>query len=280
MSNKKFKLTKEQIKQKKSLLSKMEKEIVILKKDIKYATFKSIKIKTKKGIKISLRIGQFIAPFILSAGLITLSFLALHFNPFILEKRPNNLQIIKEFNSLGDIKYEQQYEKIESYQNTISYVDAWKLEEDGLYTRNIKEYSVKDLSIEKIDKIVLNNDYNSLEELLSDPPLVKTEKSNSINETEKNQKPYVLAKIYSEDDTDYTYIKESGKDNLPQILFYTLSIVFSEYICLKWRQSDYGLDIVEAISNINKKHKNIDVDELKRKLLIKKNNYDRLKGKD
>ena len=144
MSNKKNirakeqRLAERQRLEKKKMLLQMEKEIQQLEFDIHHSKTANLKVHALRGLKISLRAGQLIAPYVLTAAITFGGFAALGGMPFIKDDLKKKLEMKKELDSFGNIRYEQQYDSFDSSKGTISYVGKWNKQNDGFYSREIK----------------------------------------------------------------------------------------------------------------------------------------------
>ena len=77
-------------------------------------------------------------------------------------------------------------------------------------------------------------------------------------------------------DDDFIMVKESSSDNMSLTFLWILVTVLAEIIISVWRMECSCFDYKYCIRKIKEKHPKIDVEELTKKLEIKKNNYDRL----
>ncbi len=280
MSNKKNngakkRLTEKQRLEKKKMLLQMENEIKKLEMQIKHSKFTNAKINALKNLKISLRFGQLIAPYIVAAGVTFGGFSIFGEIPFYRDKHKQKLEMVKEFDSLGNIRYEQQYAHYEESEGTISYYSKWTSLPDGLYSRNIKVYSIEDITEETIMKLVNGNNIDSLEEILGEPILRKTETKNNLTDEELSGDSYLQAIMYSESENEYVMVRESVDDNVGFTLLCIILTFFAELITALVRSST-SFDFGDCVSEIKRNHPAIDVEELTKKLEIKRDNYNRL----
>ena len=115
-NTKQKRLTEKQRLEKEKKLLYLKKEIKELESQIKYG---NAKIYALRGLKILLRTGQLIAPFAVTAGITIGGFAAFGLTPFYRDKCKQKLQMMKELDSFGNIRYEQQYDEYENSKNTI-----------------------------------------------------------------------------------------------------------------------------------------------------------------
>lgn len=281
MSNKKNnsakqkRLAEKQRLEKKKMLLEMRKEISKLENEIKHSKIGNTKVYALRGLKIVLRTGQLIAPFVVTAGITISGFAALGGTPFYRDKHKQKLEMMKELDSLGNIRYEQQYEEYANSSSVISYYSKWNFVEDNLYSRDIETYALGDITEEQILKLI-NDDVQSLREILGEPISKKKETKNNLTEEELQSDPFLQAMIYSKFDDDFIMVKESSSDNIAITLLWVLVTVLAELIPIWWRADGSDFDYSYCIRQIKKKHPTIDVEELAKKLEIKRSNYDRL----
>lgn len=281
MSNKKNnsakqkRLAEKQRLEKKKMLLEMRKEISKLENEIKHSKIGNTKVYALRGLKIVLRTGQLIAPFVVTAGITIGGFAALGGTPFYRDKHKQKLEMMKELDSLGNIRYEQQYEEYANSSSVISYYSKWNFVEDNLYSRDIETYALGDITEEQILKLI-NDDVQSLREILGEPISKKKETKNNLTEEELQSDPFLQAMIYSKFDDDFIIVKESSSDNIGITLLWAFVTVLAEIIPILWRVDGSDFDYSYCIRKIKEKHPTIDVEELTKKLEIKRSNYDRL----
>lgn len=269
-------LSQEQCLKNKNMLLQMKKEINELEEQIKYSKINNPKNYMLRGLKIMLRTGQLIAPFVVTAGMIIGVFSVFGLTPFYRDDKKQKLQMMKEFDSLGNIRYEQQYEEYENSKNVISHYSKWNFVEDNLYSRDIEIYSMNDISEEQILKLINENNICSLQEVLGEPISKKTETKNNLSEEELQDGPFLQAMIYSKIADDFIIVKESLGDNIRLTFLWILATLTAEIILLLWRTDVSHFNYGYCIEEIKEKHPIIDVNFLTKKLEIKRSNYDRL----
>lgn len=268
-------IVQDQTKEKKKMLLKMKKEIKKLENEIKYHNVYNIRIYTLKGIKIILRKGQLVAPYIMTAGLVTSICTLILGTPIHRDKIKQNQRIMKEIDNIGNIRYEQQYEDYENSNNIISYFSNWELEKDNWYSRNIEIYSLDDITEEEIIKLI-NKDIKSLCEILGEPISQKKEIKKDLTEEEINSKPLLRAMIYSINDNDFIMVEEPIIYNVYSTLLYIILIIISEALTFYYRKDISNFDYNNCIEEIKRKYSPIDIKTLNKKIEIKRSNYDKL----
>ena len=134
----------------KKFLQQMKKDIENLENKIKFSKFSNLQIRTIRNLKISLRAMQLVAPYVLTAGLIAGGFKLLGSCPFYRDIQQQNLNIMKEFDSLGNIRYEEQYNEFSGDSDMLYFYGKWEKSNDGFYTRTVEKYKLKGLTEEEI----------------------------------------------------------------------------------------------------------------------------------
>lgn len=259
------------------LLHELKKEIEKLEKDIKNIRLINLKIEAIKNLKITLRFIQRIAPYIITASLTAGGFKLLGGGlPFYRDNFRNYLRTMNEFDNLGNVRYEQQYNDFENDDNTLYYCSKWQDNEDGFYSRNIEMYKIKELTEEDLINI-LTKENLELSDILGEPISKKIETKNNILEEELEEKDYLQAVIYSINDNDYIVYKETIVDNIVMTCLYILATALFE--CFPFAIRDGGLSKFNykmCVEDIKDNYPSVDVQELTKILEIKRSNYDRL----
>lgn len=283
MSNKKNNLHKNKSKKsnakKKQLLVEMQKDILDLEKQIKYAKLTNFKNGAIKNLRISARFGQRIAPYVLAAGVVAYGFELVGAGlPFIPNDEITYYSHIKgEFDNQGNIRYEQQYESFENGNNILSLYTKWVLQEDGLYSRTVKTFEIDNMSKEDILKLFNNPEsINSLEDLFGKPSVSKREYKNKLDLPEEKNVDFLQAITYNKDMDDFIVVKESAEDNFWVSVIYILVTCIGEIISLAIRENISSFDFDDCVYNIKQKYNKVDVETLVKKLEIKRDNYNRL----
>lgn len=263
--------------ERKKLLAQLEQEINELNKTIE----DSDKINYRKNLirisKIFLRFLQRIAPYVVASSISFAVFTTMGSTPFIRDDEKCYLKEKKEMDSRGNVRIESQYEEFENSIGSISYYSNWEKDDEGFYKREEKKFLFYEINPEALDKIENGNIDISLEEILGTPSSSKIVKQNNLTEEEINEKAYVEAIIYSKNKDEYIIVKESIGNNIAVSIAYLIVTALFELVVFYIRdKSKY--DYKKIIENINEKYKSIDTEQLIKKLEIKKQNYDRLRG--
>lgn len=255
---------------------RLKKDIKKLEEDIKNAKTKNQKVKALRGLKYSLRFLQLIAPYAVAAGIGLGAFHALGITPFIRDEHKKYLKSENQFDSLGNVRYEEQYESYKNPVATIAYYGEWKKDDDGLYKREIKKYAAKKIDEETIKEIVTNKEIASLEEILGNPIAIKEEKKNNLTEDELNEKAFLQATTYSEDKDDFILVKESVSDNIKLSIVSIALLVLIELVISVCRRDHSSFNFGDSISDIKARYRLIDTDELYGQLEDKKSEIEKL----
>lgn len=277
MSNtNKGQLTSAQRLAKKRMLTQLKREIEDIEYDIKHSKMANLRISTIRNLKISLVVARLIAPYVLTAG-ITFGAFSIFNVPFVRDDIKKLLETKKTMDSRGNIRTEQQYDEYENTKGTISYIGKWEEGQDGFYCRSIKTYVLKDYSEDMIIKLLEDEDIAALDDIFGTPITSKTELSNNLTEADMMIEPYLEAIVYSKDENDYIIIKEPIDDNLGYGLLWFIVTLFAEMIPITIRSERGTFDFEWEVDKIKDAYPRVNREELKRKLEIRKNNYDRLK---
>lgn len=250
---------------------RLKKDIKKLEEDIKNAKTRNQKVKALRGLKYSLRFLQLIAPYAVAAGIGLGSFHALGITPFIRDEHKKCLETETQFDSLGNIRYEEQYDNYKNAIASIKYYGEWKKDDDGLYKRDIKKYANKKIDNDTIKEIVEKKDINSLEEIFGDPIARSVEKKNNLTEDELNEKAFLQATTYSEDKGDFILVKESVSDNIKLSIVSIALLVLIELLISVCRRDYSSFNFGDSISDIKDRHRLIDTNEMIEQLENKKN---------
>ena len=279
MSNKnstKHLVEKQSLKKKKMLLQ-MKKEIETLENELKYSKVVNLKISTVKNLKISLRFMQRITPYVLSAGIIAGGCKLIGFGlPFYSgDTLKINSNTMKEFDSLGNVRYEQQYDDYANSSNILYYYSQWQPDINGLYTRNVETYKLDELTEEEILKL-FNKEDLKLSDIFGKPISKKRETKNNVTEEELQQNDCLKAIIYSKDKNNYILYKETKEENNVITAAYLALTAVVELIPFFIRRNISTFDFDDCVSEIKRKYPAVDTDELIKKLEIRRSNYNRL----
>lgn len=260
----------------KKMMKDMKKQIHKLEYQIQTPKKENIRRTTIKSLKISLKIAQFTAPYILCAALTFAGAHAIGLTPFYRNDKNTYLQTKKEFDNFGNIRLEEHYKEYEDEENTLSYYGEWKKSNDEFYSRNVEVYSLNELSEDEINKLLKDSNISSLEEVLGNPISTKTEQANNLTTEDFYSNGYLVATVYDRNKNNYIVEKESIEDDIGFSFLYIAAILLESYFIYMGQKFPSLSSINSQINAIKENYEPIDVIEAKMKLKIKKENYDRL----
>ena len=262
--------------EKKRRLLQMQKEIEKLEKRIKNSRRTNFKNSSIKNLKIIARALQGVAPYVVAAGIVTGGFIISGDIPFY----PNDefkvySHVMTEFDNLGNIRYEQQYQDFSVCSNTLAFNSKWQLQNDGFYSRVVKTYGIKEKTYEEIIAL-FNKEDLKLEDIFGEPISTIKETKNNLSEDEIAENPFFKAVIYDEDKNDYIMRKETIGENIVFSALYLLIIFIVELPPAFFRHEISDFDFYRCLEEIKEQYRSVDVQELKRKLEIRYDNYNRM----
>ena len=262
--------------QQERLMKKLENEIKEIEKEINNVKLTNFKIKTVRNLKIGLRAIQLFAPYIVTACIVFDIFSLMGTTPFIRDNEKQKLKVKKEFDSFGNIRYEQQYESFDNSLNKVYYIGKWNKKDDGFYSREIKTYVIDDNIKDIVTKIVDDCNITSLEDVFDKPNSVKIQIQNNLTDEEISKEAYLEAAIYSTSSDDFIIVKESLANNLYVTFLWFIVTIFTELIPLNIRSKCSSFSFEDCFNNLVDRYQPQDTQSLIKKLEIKKENYNRL----
>ena len=242
-------------------------------KDIKPNNLKKQLI---KNIKISEKLLKFIMPFaLITCGTFSIAS-DFNFTPVKLDDSKICQNKKTEFDNRNNETIEYQYEEFPEIDNRLFYTGKWYKTDDDYFEREYRIYPISLDSIEQI-KTLLKTDEELLIESLGEPLTSVTTLKNNITPEELEENPLISVVTYSKDENKCIIGKESKLTNAANTLLY---LIGNAGICLLIvsRVKAFQMDIMSEIRKLNNKYKLEDEKLLKRKLEIKKENYERLTG--
>lgn len=269
-------LTEKQYLEKEKLLLHLQKEIQQLEFAIKHPKVANINNDLLRRLNIGLCTTRLIAPYVLTAGLVTGTFIFMGNIPFY----PNDelrfySYVMTEFDSLGNVRYEQQYAPFDYSQDMVYAYSKWELQSDGLYVRNVNAYEIQDQTYEDL-VILFRQDDISLEGFFGASASNRKELRPVLSEDELQKEAFLQAVIYRQDKSDYIARKETARENLLISIGYVIVTLMAESVPLHFRKKLSSFYYHANICKIKEKYPQVNEEELKRKLKIKTDNYTRL----
>lgn len=259
---------------KQKMMNDLNRKIKSDERRIKFYGCYRTKIYLLRNLKILIKIDQLIIPYILAAGITTGIFSSFGRIPFYRDNYKKNLEIMKKVDSLGNIKYEEQYEEYDNPVNTIFYYSKWKLESDGIYYRDVYTYIVKNITENKMIQII-NGKHENILDVLGEPVSINKESKSNLLDEELNSDGLIEGIIYSKSKDNFIVVKESINSNFFTTLLCILCVMFLEYLIDNIRIY-FDIDYKKIIKEIKDNNKPNDIKELTKLLEIDKDNYERL----
>lgn len=274
--NKLGRLTEKQRLEKEKLLLRLQKEIQYLEFAIKHPKVANLNNDLLRRLNITFCTTRFLAPYVLTAGLVTSTFTFMGNIPFY----PNDglrfySYVMMEFDSLKNVRYEQQYTPFDYSQDMVYAYSKWKAQPDGFYVRTIDSYKVQDQTYEDLVALFMQDDI-SLEEVFGASISNTKEIKPVLSENELQEEAFLQAVIYRQDKSDYIVRKETERENFLVSIGYVIITIIAESVPLRFRKKLSSFCYRENICKIKEKYPQMNENELKRKLKIKRDNYARL----
>ena len=257
------------------MLNEMKEEIENLKyqqKNIKSVIFKTHLLRV---VKILLNFSKRISPYMASALAAYFVFKYINHAPFYMDDVKKKLEIQKEFDSKGNIRYEMQYEDFEEEDNIIKIYGKWNKDIDGYYVRDIKSYQANRISLKRIEEIIEDNNL-TIESMLGEPFNIKKEKRNNLTSDEINSNMYIEAIIYTKDENDYINIIQKSVDDIADAIGW-LTIIFLMHFMISLIGKKINQEsFCDYVKRIKREYPIANAVELEKLIEIKTDNYKRL----
>ena len=261
---------------KKKLLLELKKEVEDLERQIKYEKLVNLKNVLIRETLINGRRLQWIAPFILTAGIMTGCFKLFGAGfPFYRDDVKAYLHTMKEFDNAGNVRYEEQYGEFNSLTHQINHYTKWEDAGNGFYTRRVESYKLSDITDENVLSL-FEKDNLTIEDIFGNKVSSVKETKNNLTEEELMQGEYLEATIYNKDENDYIMVKEEIDDNVGFSVLFVLFTILAELGPAYYRYEKSSFDYDEVVYDIREKYKKVDIEKVKKLLEIKKENYNRL----
>lgn len=264
---------------KEKLVISLTKEVKYMENMIKNAKLYKLKKQFKKNlIKSSIVLNHFI-PYALASFISYGSVSAIDFNPFSLEEVKENAKI-ETFETSTGLNRKTSSKDIEYGSNSFEYTTSWKLNDNGLYERNITVYEIDDsIDLSDTDK-VLSMTKEEVEAQLNIIDKITIQK-NILNDEDKIYDEDMLIITRSlEDEDDFKMRNETFFENILDVGFWiALTIVFGATINVinkKLFKLDEKLKTIDESIVIEE----VDVSTISEVLKVKKHNLEMIKGTD
>ena len=264
---------------KEKLVISLTKEVKYMENMIKNAKLYKLKKQFKKNlIKSSIVLNHFI-PYALASFISYGSVSAIDFNPFSLEEVKENAKV-ETFETSTGLNRKTSSKDIEYGSNSFEYTTSWKLNDNGLYERNITVYEIDDsIDLSDTDK-VLSMTKEEVEAQLNIIDKITIQK-NILNDEDKIYDEDMLIITRSlEDEDDFKMRNETFLENILDVGFWiALTIVFGATINVinkKLFKLDEKLKTIDESIVIEE----VDVSTISEVLKVKKHNLEMIKGTD
>ena len=271
-------------------------EIEELKMEIEEGKRKNKKNRLVKNLRINAKTFQGVAPYVLTAGIIAGAFTFAGHTPIYFDGEKQALDVKSEFDSNGNIRYEQQYGNYENRENRLYLYSKWEKQEDGTYTREKKVYQISEKHIDKIMKMIKDNEAENeeafkisiasimektikmikendveIEDIFGKPISRTVETANNVSEKEVAEGSYLKAVVYNKDNNSYTIKKQSVYQNTKDTVFYSVvtlfTVLFESLILHRYQDS---IEWSKVIIEEEARKREINISELEELLEKKK----------
>ena len=263
------------------ILEKLKNDIDDIKYIINHERQINKKNKIIKNLKITKNIIKICFPYIITPIITFESLAKMGHSPLIYDHIKENEKILKTIDSLGKITTINQYEKIKEEYNVIYHYHKWEFK-DNEYQRVINKYYfdyrgfIKDINQSNDDIIDLLNNPNMLEKnYIIDSNQIMIETKNNLTSIDLKECEYFKIILYDENKDNFIIKDQEIPENLKDIGSYLLITVTIELL-LKLILKKRYLKIEEENQKIIEEYQPIDIETIKKKLMIRKENLKRL----
>lgn len=263
--------------EKEALLNHWLKEIKTLEYQINHENEVNKQLKLKKALHLTLLNIKKIIPIIISITISTTTSSIL-FNSLI-EEQKKYLHTTKIINNLGYINVEKNYQTITNKSDYIEEYGKWILLPNQEYQRIIKTYylNMNNFTNEQILKII-RKESNILEKLINQNTRTRIETSKSLSQEQINEPPRITAHIYQKDLDNFIAYQVTDKDIQNYVTLIAIFTLILVTFLLSFRDSCTNFDYIKEKNEINRKYSKLDINKIKEKIKIKKDNYNYIRG--
>lgn len=260
------------------LINKMKDEIKYLEDKIIESENNNKRNKKIRLLKTILRSIQLVYPYIIAAGISFGAFKMFDVAPFTNNTYEEYLNTMKEIDSLGNIRYEMQYEDYENQKNFITHYSKWEKIDDTQYKRNVTTYNFGDYKEEEILEILKKVPIR-VEDCFGSKIIEKTEIKNNISPDELQNDEILQATIYSKSEEEFIVLNFSSEENVGISALFFIILGVCCYFVGEWRKTT-KYHFSNKLADIQEKYPNIDVTPYIKSLNIRKENYKKLTGEN
>ena len=258
------------------LVNKLSEDIKELEGKLETVNKDNLKLSAIRNIRIFGRFIQMVAPYLVAAALVFTAQSFLIDIPFYQENIKSYKNYMVNLDSKGVISYQDKYEDFDGT-SEITIYSKWEKEDDEFYSRTIRNYSLRDYSIDEVKQFI-NKDTVTVEDILGEPKKEIKEHKNILTEEELNNNGYMEAVKYYEDTDDFIIIQQEAGLNVVLTILYLLITFGCEIGVAKFRYDVSDFSFSSKVNAIKRKYPKIDRKLLEKKLNIKRQTYNRLVG--
>lgn len=265
-----------------NLVEILKKEVERRKKELDNVEKENKKRKIKRLFKKGTIITRIALPFIITCILVREGLVLCKLDPFKREefKKYLNYEITRD--TLGNQIIDESYEPFDSKQG-LRYYGNWNYT-NGIYTRKIIIFSIKDLTKEDLDKIIdtystnienINLD-NILDFININDLVVESEHTIKTNKISELDKPRIEYTYYDTDKEDYI-LKLEPENQIEDIIINLLALLILELItkCIFKYKNDKLIEKYKEINTL-KEYKTLEKKDYEKIYRLALNNYERM----
>ncbi len=263
----------EKEKEQQEFIKKLKKEVDELSFEVNHTKLANFKRSSIKNLKIFKKKLRMFLPFVLVGTMLTGAYAHFVGLPFVKQPVRTYARVKLELDSDSHFNENRQYY---NYDDTTSYLyvySKWQ-ESNNCYSRQIRAYAINENLINSVIDL-LESDNPDIESLMLDPTAISYQKSNNLTSEELDRDDYIKATLFYNDKDDQIvrmqYPMEVFQVSGIYVLFLLLTSILVGLIFSDDRKKCY-----EQIKKIKSEFRNIDLEEVRRQLILKKDNYDRL----
>lgn len=254
-----FSLEKDVLKKQKEFLLQMKKDVKKLEFKIKHPKIAGLKNNIIRNFFISFQIGKIIIPYILTTGISFGAFASFDRTPFIKDDQKKKIEVEKKFENIENVKYVLKEDPIDGFLAIISYF------ENG---EKVKTYTMEHF---KEEMLTFKNGTISFSNESFLPPTFSIHEMGDSLQLEPNS--YFQIVLYY---NDFIIVKESTSSNISFTILFIVITLLANYIFKEVKGNASLFDFEYNVQKIKREYPEVDIEELTKKLEIKKSNYDRL----
>ena len=257
------------------MLNEMKKELEKL--EYQQQNIRSVNLKTHalRILKIFIKLSKRLSPYVASVVATYIFLKYINHAPFYMDDVEKKLEIQKEFDSKGNIRYEMQYDDFDKTYNIIKIYGKWNKDNDDYYVRDVRSYYANRVSFKRIESFINENNL-TIESMLGEPFNIKREKRNNLTDEEINSPMYIAAITYTSDESDCIYIKQKAYEDIGDVIEWLVSNFAIHFIVSAIEKRKNRETICDYIKRIKREYPIVNANELERLIEIKTDNYKRL----